>query len=96
LLDEPNVAEWLRNLTLKRHPAVHREPLFLTEVIEEGSGKVLSDTASVVVESDRWLVFDLLGAADSDLKTLHRFLGLMERLPVPGPPKRADGTAAPA
>jgi len=83
LLDEPKVAEWLQNLTLKRHPAVHREPLFLTEILEEGTGKVLSDTASVVVESDRWLMFDLLGAANADLGALHRFLGSMEELPVP-------------
>ena len=84
LLEEPLIAKWLQNLTLKRHPAVHREPLFLTEIYEEGTGKLLSDSASVQADGPRLFVFDLLGAADNDLKMLHTFLGRMESLPVPG------------
>jgi len=60
LLDEADVMKWLEHLGIKRHPAVHREPLFLIEIVEEGTGVTLSDTAGVHESSDGYRVFDLL------------------------------------
>ena len=85
MLNHTDTREWLSKLPLKRHPAVHREPLFLTELVEEGTGKVLSDTAGVVEESDGYTIYDQLAHVDYDMQQLGDLLNRLAALQLPDP-----------
>jgi hypothetical protein len=98
LVEEKKFADWIDNLTeLKRHPAVHRLPLFLTEIIEEGTDRVISDAASVLeVVGGYRIIPDLPGHAQFDLTTLFEFMDRMTAIPLPAPRASAGDTPSSA
>jgi hypothetical protein len=85
LLEEEKFANWIGNLTeLKRHPAVHRLPLFLTDIMEQGTDRVISDAASVLEVADGYrIIHDLPGHAELDLTTLYEFMDRMTSIALP-------------
>jgi hypothetical protein len=83
LLDDTDFQDWLSHLPIKRDPAAHREPLFLTEIREEGTNKLISDAALVFEAQDGQRALDLLQAANADLARAWHFLEAMFTLAFP-------------
>lgn len=80
VLTDDEVEKWLEALLLKRHPAVHREPVFPQELIEEGTGRVIMDSAHVVEGKDGWALLDLMNHVSYDRDSLFNFLDRMTEL----------------
>lgn len=66
--------KWIKELAIKRHPAAHREPLFLTTVFREGDEKPISDRVISIEDKAGHYLFDGIKHMELDLEKLHLFL----------------------
>lgn len=85
LVEDAEFQDWIAHLPIKRDPAAHREPLFLSEIREEGTERLISDSALVFEADDGKRALDLLWSVKADLARLRAFLTAMLALPFPEP-----------
>lgn len=83
LVDAADFQDWLTHLAIKRDPAAHREPLFLTEIREEGTNNLIMDAALVFSAEDGQRALNLLEAANADIAQAWRLLLAMFALEWP-------------
>lgn len=67
--------KWLMSMTdIKRHPAIHRRPLFLSRLIEKETGKLISDGIIVTETSAGYSFTDLIISLPYDMEQLLSFM----------------------
>lgn len=69
MIEVPAVSSWISDLKIKRHPAAHREPLFLSTVLDADMTPI-GDTMIVSNKDSRIVMFDALNHLEYDLERL--------------------------
>lgn len=68
------VTKWLEELEIKRHPAAHREPIFVSSLYEEESMKRISGTIVVTPTKAGKALYDAVNHIDYDFTELQTFM----------------------
>ena len=74
ILSDKTFKQWLENLTLKRHPAAHREPLMMTSLYDSKTNSLISERVVVVDIKSGKGVFEAVRAFNDDLKQFEDFM----------------------
>lgn len=74
LIENSKFTDWFKNLSLKRHPAAHREPIFLSQLIDKNTLQLISDRIVVVEDEEGKKLFDAVNHLEYDLKMLSEFM----------------------
>lgn len=69
-LNENQVKDWFINLSDKRHPAAHREPLFMSPVYNQQDMSLISENLVVVNTKKGKGMFDAVKAVKADFNQL--------------------------
>lgn len=68
-------ARWIDDLKIKRHPAAHREPIYLSTVIVPSKEKPIGDTLVISDKDSRVVIYDALNHLDYDMGEFHKLMG---------------------
>jgi len=74
LIEDLKFTDWFKTLALKRHPAAHREPIFLSQLVDEKTFQLISDRIVVVEDEEGKKLFDAINHLEYDLKILTEFM----------------------
>lgn len=74
ILSDKVFKQWLENLTLKRHPAAHREPLMMTSLYDSKTNNLISERVVVVDTKSGKGVFEAVRAFNEDFKQFEDFM----------------------
>lgn len=66
--------DWMDKLLIKRHPAAHRLPLYLSTLVKEENLSFISDRMIVVDDKYGKSIFEAHNHIEYDLKMLHEFM----------------------
>jgi len=83
LLVRPSFLEWVRNLTVKRDPAAHRESLYMAAIMQTGTGQLITDTHMITETADGYVMFDIPNGVIQDMKKLNDLMREIIALPLP-------------
>lgn len=75
LIAEGEHAKWIVDLKIKRHPAAHREPIFLSTVVDPTDTRPIGDTFVVTDKDSKVLIYDALNHLKFDLERFHKLMG---------------------
>lgn len=74
LLEDKKFTGWFKSLSLKRHPAAHREPIFLGHLLDGNTFQLVSDRIVVIEDKEGKKLFDAINHLEYDLKILSTFM----------------------
>jgi hypothetical protein len=74
LLGEKEIKTWIEVLAKKRHPAAHREPLFLSPMYDKNTMNLISEQMVVVNTPNGREGFEAVNTLDADYKELDKFI----------------------
>lgn len=74
ILSDKTFKQWLENLTLKRHPAAHKEPLMMTSLYDSKTNNLISEKVVVVDTKSGKRIFEAVRAFDEDFKQFEDFM----------------------
>ena len=66
--------KWLKDLTIKRHPVAHREPIYLSQLVRQGDMSVISDTMHTTMGDGGRVFFDAINHFHHDFEQCINFL----------------------
>lgn len=74
LLEDSEVKRWLLNLAVKRHPAAHREPLFMSRLYDQRDMSLISEKIVMVDTKKGKGLFEAVDHLKYDLDQLDKFM----------------------
>ncbi|MBA7479932.1 hypothetical protein ES703_67445 [subsurface metagenome] len=74
LIEDKKFTDWFKSLSIKRHPAAHREPIFLSQLLDKNTFQLISDRIVVVEDEEGKKLFDAVNHLEYDLKILSEFM----------------------
>lgn len=74
LITNPKYQKWFDNLAIKRHPAAHREPIFLTQLVRSKDFSMISDRLVIGKNKSGTYLFDAINHMEFDWRTLCEFM----------------------
>jgi len=70
LFKDEKIKKWFDNLSDKRHPAAHREPLFMSPIYNQEDMSLLAENLIIVNTKKGKGIFDAVNAMNSDFEQL--------------------------
>lgn len=83
ILERETFREWIRNLTIKRDPAAHRELLYMAAISERETNRLLTDTHMITETPNGYVMFDVPGGVVEDIRRLNALMQEIIRLTLP-------------
>ena len=74
VITDAETDKWIGDLAIKRHPAAHREPIYLTQIFSEQDMRLLADRMVVTDTDGGQVVYDAINHMEHDFKLLGTFM----------------------
>ncbi|MDO8620927.1 MAG: hypothetical protein Q7R31_01465 [Candidatus Levybacteria bacterium] len=83
ILEDSETKKWMENLTLKRQPAAHREPLFMSPLYDQQTMNLISEKMIAVNTKEGREIFEAVNHFNYDIEQFEKFLDKLLFLFIP-------------
>jgi hypothetical protein len=74
LIKNPDTEKWLKDLSIKRHTVAHREPIYLSQIVDEKDMSLLADNIHTTMNEGKRVFFEVIDGFHYDLDKCIGFL----------------------